>query len=193
MRFVREAVAGTLPDEVFARYLVIERDFVDVACRSLGAAILRAPSPLALRGHFRTLTTFLADQDRYFEDAMADSPPDGVAGPRARAQAAALGRRVLEVCDGGAYAEVVACMLPSECLYEAWCGEAARRPAPRSPRLEAWIAEHAGPPYTDTVAFLRGEVDGLAVDGETAGRLTAIVAEILELERAMHDAAYLTD
>lgn len=193
MRFVRDAVDGTLPDEVFARYLVIERDFVDVACRSLGAAVLRAPTGRALRGHFRTLSTFLGEQDDYFDEALPSGAADAPVGPRAWEQGSGLGRRVMEVCDTGTYAEVVACMLPSECLYAAWCAEAAARPVSRAPMLQQWIDDHARPPYTDTVAFLRGEVDGLDVDDDQLPHLARIVAEILELERAMHDAAYLTD
>lgn len=192
MRFVREAVAGTLPDDVFARYLVIEREFVEVACRSLGAAILRAPSGRALHGHFRTLATFLGDQHAYFDEAM---PADGAiaVGPAAQAQAARLGRRVVEICDTGSYARIVACMLPSECLYEAWCAEAAAHQVPRSPLLQTWITDHARPPYTDTVAFLCAEVDALDVPEDEIPALTAIVADILVRERAMHDAAYRTD
>lgn len=192
MRFVRDAIAGTLPDDVFARYLVVERQFVDTACRSLGAAILRAPSSAALSGFGRTLSSFLEEQGDYFAETMADTQGQVVA-PRAQAQADSLSRRVLEICDRGSYAEIICCMLPSECLYEVWCGEAAAVDATRPATLQQWITSHAEPPYTETVRFLKSEVDRLSVSEEEIARLAQLVAEILDLERSFHDAAYITD
>lgn len=193
MRFVEEATSGVLSDRVFARYLVLERQFVEVACRSLGAAILRAPSSRAIQGHARTLSSFLGEQTAYFEEATGRLRDEPCVGVRAQNQADDFSRRVLEICDAGSYAEIVSCMLPSECLYAAWCFDAASRDVQRPTLLNEWIHAHARPPYTDTVAFLRSEVDALGVDESDVRRLGRLVAEILELEVSFHEAAYVPD
>lgn len=189
MRFVEDATAGALPEPVLARYLVLEREFVDTACRSLGAAILRAPTSFAIHGFGRTLASFLIDQGEYFEQAQ-ETGMSAAVGPDARAQAEQLGRRVVEICERGTYAEVVCCMLPSERLYEAWCTAAAKTDAVRSPVLQEWIVSHSESPYSDTVGFLTNEVDRLSIDPAQLRHLSSIVKEILELERLFHDAAY---
>lgn len=192
MRFVREATDGTLDERTLARYLSIEAEFVTVACRALGSAILRAPDLAAISGHAATMASFINDQHAYFDEAD-DAGLVHAPGPNALAQAARLGERVLEICDRGSYAEIVCCMFPSEVLYEVWCARAAEVDVPRSAALQEWIVSHSRPPYTDTVSFLTGQVDALHLDDEDVERLGAMVGEILDLECAFHDAAYLED
>jgi thiaminase len=100
---------------------------------------------------------------------------------------------VLETCDRGSYAEIVCYMFPSELLYEVWCARAAEVDVPRSAALQEWIVSHSQPPYTDTVRFLTGQVDALDLDDADIERMAVLVGEILDLECAFHDAAYLED
>jgi thiaminase (transcriptional activator TenA) len=191
-RFIREATDGTLSADVLARYMLLEAEFVTVAARALGSAILRAPGLPAIRGHAATLASFIGDQHDFFDQVSAAG---GAAepGPNARRRAEKLGERVLEICETGSYAEIVACMYPSERLYALWCSRAAAVPAQRSEALQEWITSHAELPYIDTVDFLTHEVDSLVVSDDEIERLGALVSEILHLEMEFLEACYDLD
>lgn len=189
MRFITEVSDDSVADEVFARYLLLERNFVDVAARVLGGAIMRAPARAALEGHLGTLNALVDDQYGYF-DAMLGAA--GQVGVRALAQADGLARQALQVAAAGSYPQIVACMLPSEKLYDVWCARAAARPS-RRPAIAEWVRMHAEPPFTDRVAFLAGEVDALHVGQAQIAELGALVGQVLDLECRFHDAAYIED
>jgi thiaminase/transcriptional activator TenA len=192
MPFVDQVCEDSISDEVFARYLVLELQFVNVAARMLGAAVLRSPTPSALEGHRLTLTALVEDQYTYFGDALGQLGTGGsVVGPRAQAQADQLADRVLDVAEHGSYAELVACMLPSEQLYATWCARAVRTPS-RRPVIRQWVALHAEPPFTERVTFLVSQVDALSVDAAGVTQLGSLVSQILELEYRFHQAAFIT-
>ncbi len=193
MPFIADVIADSIADETFARYLVLERQFVDVAARMLGASILRSPTRAALEGHLLTLSALVDDQYDYFDEAIGQVGSEiATVGPRAQAQAQALADRVIEVAETGSYAAVVACMLPSEKLYEVWCTQATRNPSSRNV-IQRWVSMHAEPPFTTQVAFLTHEVDSLVVDSAQIMDLASLVTEVLDLEYQFHDAAYVTD
>jgi thiaminase/transcriptional activator TenA len=187
MPFIGRLMDGSLPLEVFDRYLWWEREFVEAAVRVLGAAILRAPSAAAVHGHARTLHTLVSDQFDYFANAPGLAPP----GPRSAALAQPLISEVIADAGTDSYAELVAGMLPSEILYACWCRHAVGRPS-RHPAIAAWVHLHTVPPFTDQVDFLVGEVDALPVAPADEPALVTLIERRLELEIDFHAAAFLT-
>ncbi|MFG7946974.1 TenA family protein [Streptomyces cacaoi] len=189
MRFVREVTDDTVDDDVFARYLLFEREFVDTAARLAGAAVREAPGPRALRGHSDSLHALVTDQYAYFTKALETT---GVpeTGPRAHEQASVLTEEALDVADTLGYPGIVTCMYAAESLYATWCATADRSPSAR-PQVADWVHLHTVAPFTTQVRFLEAEVDALEILPETETELTAVFGRFLAAEVRFHDAAYL--
>lgn len=71
-RLIGEITAGTVAPEVYARYLLIEEEFVHTAARVLGAAVWHAPGWPAAVGHARALHGLVTEQHDYFARARRD-------------------------------------------------------------------------------------------------------------------------
>lgn len=189
MRFVRDVTTDTLSDEVFARYLLFEREFVDTAARLAGAAVREAPTGQALAGHSRTLHSLVTEQYAYFTRALETFPVPDV-GPQAQEQAAALTEEVLDAADRLGYPGVVTCMYAAESLYETWCTAADRTPSARA-EVAAWVRLHTVAPFTTQVRFLEAETDALEILPATEEDLVTLFGRVLVAERRFHEAAYL--
>lgn len=189
MRFVREVTADSLSDEVFARYLLFEREFVDTAARLAGAAVREAPTAEALAGHARSLHALVTDQYAYFTRALETTGVPEV-GPRAQEQAATLTEEVLDAADRWGYPAIVTCVYAAESLYETWCAAANRTPSARA-EVADWVRLHTVEPFTAQVRFLEAETDALEILPETEADLVALFGRVLVAEQRFHDAAYL--
>lgn len=184
---------GTIDAATFARYRAREFQFVHAAVRMRAAAIVHAPSRRAIQGHYAALTSLLGEHAVRLEE---DTSVLGL-GVAARLDegngdaANQLVRRSVAIAVAGGYGDILCCLLASESLYEYWCGRA--QPGPNAlPELVRWITLHTSARFKEEVAFVRGEVDELRIDGDRRGHLIGVVAEILRLEREFHDAAYMS-
>lgn len=191
MRFVTEVAADTIADEVFARYLVFEREFVDTAARLCGAAVREAPSARALSGHSTALHNLVTEQYDYFTEALHGMGGAPQASTPAHEQAGTLTEVVLDSADAYGYPGIVTCMYAAESLYGQWCATAARTPSARAPIAE-WVELHIRAPFTEQVSFLREEIDALEILPETESELAGVFGKTLDAEVRFHEAAYLT-
>ena len=194
-RFTRELIQDSLPDAVYARYLVQDYAFLDTLARVLGYAVAQAPGmppKTRLAGFLAAVTS---EENDYFLRSFAAL---GVSEADWRAAAPnPVTRRFGEVMLGAAqegYAEALAVLLPAEWIYLGWASEAgARRPARFY--LAEWIELHAIPEFAAFVAWLRAEMDrvGPSLTPGRQARLSALFREIATLEVAFFDAAYEQD
>ena len=191
-RFTRALIDDSLPDAVYARYLIQDYAFLDTLARVLGTAVAQAPDmppKTRLAGFLAAVTS---EENDYFLRSFAAL---GVSEAEWRAAAPnPVTRRFGEVMLGAAragYAEALAVLLPAEWIYLSWArGAGARRPARFY--LSEWIEIHAIPEFDAFVAWLRAEVDrvGPALAPRRQAHLSALFREIAELEVAFFDAAY---
>ncbi|MFQ5775616.1 MAG: TenA family protein, partial [Kiloniellaceae bacterium] len=185
-RFTRELATDTLPDAVYARYLVQDYVFLDVLARLLGAAIAEAPDMPPKTRLARFLAAVTSDENDYFLrafDALGVSEQTWSA-----AEPGPVTRRFREVMLGAArrgYPEALAVLLPAEWIYLSWATAARGRPPARF-YLAEWIAIHALPAFADFVGWLREEMDrvGAGLPPERQEGLAALFREIAELEAA---------
>ena len=190
-RFFREIAADTVEESVFARYLGVEYAFVDTAAAALGYAVAKAPS-FAERRHLALgLHGLVTEQEQFFVRAFAamgvKPRPQGERDPLS----APLHDLFLTVARDEGYEEILACTLAAEWMYLTWCSAAAKAPSARRP-ISDWVALHAGGPFAESVAWLRGEIDrkGPRLPPARQSRLLALFEQALAAEIPFHDAAY---
>lgn len=190
-RFVRELHAGTVPDEVMARYLVQDHRFLDAFLQLIGAALATARTPAARLRFARFAGEVAGDENTYFLralDALGVSEEQRARIPNTAATDGFLDvfREAAETRDHPA---ILAVLLVTEWLYLDW---ASRAPSPRPESFvhAEWIALHDGPGFRDLVDFLRAELD--AAEIEDPERVRSFFARTVQLENEFFDAAYET-
>lgn len=189
--FVRQATDGSLPTIVLARYLRLEEAFVETSTRARGAAILIAPTAEAINGHYRSMSSLVADQRGYLRHAQQLLQEPAPISPEARQQASRLSDRMIDLASQGDYAKLLTAITTTEILYRHWCGSALKEQAERNPVLQQWVADHTRPPFTDDVDFLVSQMNATTLTDGGVVDAALIMAEILDLEDTFHDAAYL--
>ena len=191
-RFTRELAADTLPDAVYARYLVQDYVFIDTLARLLGQGVASAPEMAAMSRLAGFLAALTSAENDYFlrafkalgvaEATWSAAEPDPVIA------------RFGEVMRGAAregYAEILAVLLPAEWIYLSWA-RTHKDAAPERFYLAEWIALHTLPEFEAFVNWLRDEIDrhGPKLPPERQERLAGLFTEIAELEVAFFDKAY---
>jgi thiaminase/transcriptional activator TenA len=197
-RFTRELAADTLPDGVYARYLVQDYVFIDTLARLLGHAVARAPEMAAMSRLAGFLAGLTSEENDYFlrsfealgvaEATWSAAEPDPVI---ARFGEVMLGAAPSYAKPGGGYPEILAVLLPAEWIYLSWA-MAHKDAAPERFYLAEWIALHTLPEFEAFVNWLRDETDrhGPKLAPERQERLAVLFNEIAELEVAFFDGAY---
>ncbi|MBF4582812.1 TenA family protein [Curtobacterium sp. VKM Ac-2865] len=189
VRFIREAVDGTLDDDAFAAYLAIEERFVRTATRVTGYLVWASADWHESAAHARTVGALVGPQLDWFHRVRPrwQGDPDRIAEAVTRSEP--LAAHVLRlVADHGAPAAVTA-MFAAETLYAGWCARAAALPVERFSDLRDWIDLHAAASFTEGVRALAAAVDAIpeSVDDRT---LTAWFRDTLAAEDAFHDAVH---
>ncbi len=197
-RFTRELADDTLPDAVYARYLVQDYVFIDTLARLLGQGVASAPEMAAMSRLAGFLAAVTSAENDYFlrafkalgvaEATWSAAEPDPVI---ARFGEVMLGAAPRYSKPGGGYPEILAVLLPAEWIYLSWA-MADKDAAPERFYLAEWIALHTLPEFEAFVNWLREEIDrhGPTLAPERQERLAALFTEIAELEVAFFDAAY---
>ncbi|AJW41152.1 transcription activator [Rhodococcus sp. B7740] len=184
--FIVESIGGTLRDDHFRRYLVIEEAFVLTAVRILGLVVAESESLDDATDHVASLSNLVGEQREYFAGLREQFPYDGDTDELIESSsvlsdyALGLARR-----DGRAAALVA--MFAAETLYLSWCRAALDTSADREPALQEWIEMHTRPAFVAQVDALAREVDAMnAVDD---ARLDEWFAGMLAAENAFHNSA----
>lgn len=188
-RFNKELCAGTIADDVMARYLIQDHRFLDAFLTLLGAAIASADSFEARLRFGRFAGMISGDENTYFlrsfealgigEDRRAATPD---AAPTTGFQAI-MG----EGAATRSYAAALSVLTVAEWLYLEWASRAPK-PLPESFVHAEWIVLHDNPDFVAFVHFLRDELD--RVGPTEAERCHDVFRRAVALERAFFDAAY---
>lgn len=193
-RFTAELAAGTIDDELFARYLVQDLQFVEALVSVVGHAAGQAPSTDAAVEFAEFLTRIGTDETDYFErsfDALAvpqTARTDAESWPVTAQFEDLLGRAARE----GGYAETLSVLVPVEWVYLTWGEHAAAGDRPAEFYLDEWIDLHSGEGFEATVTFLREELDavGPSLSPRRQERVASQFERAVALEVAFFDAVY---
>jgi thiaminase/transcriptional activator TenA len=163
--FVRGIGDGTLPPEVFERWVrqdwLYLKGYVDVLRRAAEAA----PTPEAAARwralHRLTVDTELAlHRDFAARFGLSADELDGTAPYRATETYL----RFLGQAAEAAYAVLVATLLPCGVGYVAIARDLAAGPAPADARYADWIRTYDDPAFREAVAWMEDELDAHAAD-----------------------------
>lgn len=198
-RFVRELVADTMDDGVYARYLRLDYAFIEALTAAVGHAVAVAPGMPAKIRFAGFLGVLTSEENDYFLrsfEAFGQPPPsfdDPVSHPVVDGFADLMARQR----TAGTYLDILAVLVPVEWVYLAWASEAVAggAPAPERFYLAEWIDLHADDGFVDFVNWMRAELDreASAANDATRARAEAAFVEALELEAAFFAAAYDED
>lgn len=189
VRFIGEATAGTLADDAFALYLLVEEAFVLTASRAAGFLVSTHSTWAALMPQATTLWNLVTTQREYFA-ALRERWPAPPGAERVEQQAQALSGYVLDRMRLDGAPGVVTAMFAAETLYLRWCTPAAAAEADRAPDLQAWIDLHTSAAFGAQVAALAAEVDALDEGAVTDADLDRWFTGMLAAEDVFHDAVY---
>lgn len=198
-RFIRDLVADTIDDGVYARYLTLDYAFINDLTATVGHAVSVAPG-MPEKTRFAQFLGVLTDEENdyflrsfdafglpapTFDDPVEHSVLADFAGLMARQRVA------------GSYLDILAVLVPVEWVYLTWATDAVAsgRPLPERFYLAEWITLHADDGFRDFVEWMRSEFDREAshADADARTRAEAAFTEALRLEAAFFDAACEAD
>ena len=170
--FVRGIGDGSLPPDVFARWVRQDWLYLVEYARALALAAARADGLEAMRWYARTLELTLGTEmelHRRYAARFGIAPAELEAAPllpTTRAYADFL----LRTAALGDAAEVAAALLPCAWGYVELALEMkARGPSPE-PRYQEWIEQYASPEFQEAARWLAAELDRLAAGASPAAR-----------------------
>ncbi|GAA3075901.1 MULTISPECIES: TenA family protein [Actinomycetes] len=191
-RFVEELFAGTISDEVLARYLVQDYQFFDAFVAMLGACVATTDSRPARLRFAQQLGMLASDEDGYFQQAFAELsvPQQEVESPELARPTQEFVAQMWEVAQARDYADLLVVLVIAEWLYLDW-GELDRA-LPSEEKHLGWVRLHRGDDFRAWTQFLIDELNRVAPeqDDDAAARLAARWRRVVSIERAFFDAAY---
>lgn len=195
-RFVRELFAGTVVDEVMAKYLTQDYQFFESFLSMLGACVAHADE-LEPRLRFAKQLGFLeADEDSYFVRALAEVgvPAVDYADPVLTEPTAGFRDLMDSSVTSASYAQLLVVLIVAEWLYLDW-GERDESLPERDVHV-GWIELHRGTDFREWVQFLVDELERVYPAGEDTeaaearARLDGTWRAAVDLELAFFDEAY---
>jgi thiaminase/transcriptional activator TenA len=195
-RFVRELVADTIDDAVYARYLTLDYGFINDLTGAIGHAVAMAPG-MPEKTRFAQFLGVLTDEenDYFLRSFTAFGQPaptfdNPLQHPVLDDFAALMDRQRA----AGTYLDILAVLVPVEWVYLNWASDAVTRgdTMPERFYLAEWITLHAVPEFKDFVEWMRAEFDREAAAADAAARARAETAftDALTLEARFFAAAY---
>jgi thiaminase/transcriptional activator TenA len=188
-RFIQDATKGTLEDEHFALYLLIEERFVQTAARTLGLVISQSTTWDDICGHAASLYALTTEQRTYFSALRGRWPVSRDPAP-VLDRADVLSEFVDNLSRTHGRAGAVTAMFAAETLYLSWCRQAKRLTVKRSPDLQDWIDLHVAPPFAAQVEYLGRQVSAITEGTATDEQLGTWFCGMLRAEVDFHDAVY---
>ncbi|YCN57573.1 TenA family protein [Rhodococcus erythropolis] len=158
--FIEDTIGGTLSDEGFRRYLVIEEAFVLTAVKVLGLVVAESPTLDDAFDHVTSMSNLVGEQREYFAQLRSRFPYAGDAAALVE-ESAVLSTHALTLAGEEGRAAALVGMYAAETLYLSWCREAAAVNVEREPALQDWVDMHVAPPFVSQVAVLACEVDAM--------------------------------
>ncbi|WP_122090123.1 TenA family protein [Halalkalicoccus subterraneus] len=193
-RFVEELGAGTLSEQVFARYLVQDYAFVETLVSLVGYGVGQAPDMESKARLTAFLSAIIGDEDDYFRRSFEalGVPESAWSDPRMNPTTAGFRDLLLRAAHEGGYAETLAVLVPVEWAYLEWAS--AIEESPEAFYLAEWIELHTIPEFEATVEWLRSELDehGSACSARRQARLDALFSRAMAFEVGFFDTALET-
>jgi len=191
-RFTDQVRAGTVDDDVFARYLVQDYAFLSTLVGTFGHALGAAPTMAEKSRLADFLGTLTDEENDYFQRSFeALSVPEPVwTDPELTPTTRAFEDLLVRVGQEG-YAEALAVLVPAEWVYLAWAKPAPDE-RPEQFYLDEWITLHAVEEFASFVGWLRAELDreGAAASERRQAHLAALFERAVDLEVAFFESAY---
>ncbi|WP_218220542.1 TenA family protein [Nesterenkonia sp. Act20] len=191
-RFVEELFAGTVSDEVLARYLVQDYQFFDAFVAMLGACVATTDSKPARLRFAAQLGMLAADEDGYFQQTFAELevPDSEVTSPQLTTPTQEFVAQMWEVARSRDYADLLVVLVIAEWLYLDW-GER-DKPLPEAQKHREWVELHRGDEFRAWTQFLIDELNRVAppLDSDDGAQLSERWNRVVGIERAFFDAAY---
>ncbi len=196
-RFVQELADGTIPDEVFGRYLVQDRAFVETLIGLLGHTISDAPTLEQKRRIHQFLSMIANDEmDAYFEETfdLLGIPESEHTEPELHPVTEGLMDIVERGAREGDYEETLAVLFPTGWFYLAW-GERIADADPGEEYLREWIDVHTAEELQSFVAWQHEELNRLGPDllPRRQRRVGRNFRRTMVYEKAFFDIAYDPD
>lgn len=195
-RFVRELVADTMDDRVYARYLRLDYAFIDALTASVGHAVAVAPGMPAKTRFAGFLSVLTSEENDYFLRSFGafSEPLPTFDNPVSHPVVDGFGALLARQRAAGSYLDILSVLVPVEWVYLEWASNAAKSGAPLPGRfyLSEWITLHADAGFAEFVNWMRAELDNAAAKATDAerSRAEATFVEALELEAAFFAASY---
>ncbi|MBE1514325.1 TenA family protein [Nesterenkonia halotolerans] len=191
-RFVDQLFAGTVSDQVLARYLVQDYQFFDAFIAMLGACVATTDSKPARLRFAAQLGMLAADEDGYFRQTFTELgvPDSEVTSPESATPTTDFVTQMWEVAQSRDYADLLVVLVIAEWLYLDW-GER-DLPLPEAPKHRGWIELHRGDEFRAWTQFLIDELNRVAppLESDDGARLSERWKRVVGIERAFFDAAY---
>ncbi|MEP4380220.1 MAG: TenA family protein [Alphaproteobacteria bacterium] len=198
-RFVRELVADTIDDTVYARYLTLDYGFINDLTSSVGHAVATAPG-MPEKTRFAQFLGVLTDEENdYFLRSFAafGQPAPTFDNPLQHPVLDDFASLMERQRKAGTYLDILAVLVPVEWVYLTWATAASDAVArggvmPERFYLAEWITLHALPAFRDFVEWMRSEFDREAAQADAASRARAEAAfrDALVLEARFFEAAF---
>lgn len=198
-RFVRELVADTIDDGIYARYLTLDYGFINDLTGAVGHAVAVAPG-MPEKTRFAQFLGVLTDEENdYFLRSFAafGQPAPTFDNPLQHPVLDDFAALMDRQRTAGSYLDILAVLVPVEWVYLSWASaasDAVARGASMPARfyLSEWITLHALPAFREFVEWMRAELDreAAAADAVGRGRAEAAFVEALRLEARFFDAAF---
>ncbi|TLP75546.1 TenA family protein [Nesterenkonia sphaerica] len=191
-RFVEELFAGTVDDDVLARYLIQDYQFFDAFLAMLGAAVATSDSAQARLRFSQQLGMLAADEDGYFTQTFRtlEVPAAQTVSPELTRPTFEFVEHMRQVTNSRNYADILVVLVIAEWLYLDW-GER-DLPLPAEPKHRGWIELHRGAAFREWTQFLIDELDRVApaLESQDGRALAARWHDVVRIERDFFDAAY---
>ncbi|MBT4907567.1 MAG: TenA family protein [Rhodospirillaceae bacterium] len=198
-RFVRELVADTIDDKVYARYLTLDYGFINDLTGAVGHAVAMAPG-MPEKTRFSQFLGVLTDEENdYFLRSFAafGQPAPTFDNPLQHPVLDDFGALMARQRIPGTYLDILAVLVPVEWVYLTWASAASDAVArgaamPERFYLAEWITLHALPAFRDFVEWMRAEFDREAAEADAASRTRAEAAfkDALKLEARFFEATF---
>ena len=197
-RFVRELVADTIDDGVYARYLTLDYGFINDLTSAVGHAVAMAPGMPEKTRFARFLGVLTDEENDYFLRSFAafGQPAPTFDNPLAHRVLDDFAALLSRQRAAGTYLDILAVLVPVEWVYLTWASAASDAvddggAMPERFYLAEWITLHALPAFRDFVEWMRAEFDREAAAADAASRARAETAfvDALKLEAQFFTAA----
>lgn len=193
-RFVDELADGTIEDDVYGRYLVQDRAFVETLIGLVGKAVHDAPTLAQKRRIHQFLSMLVDDEmDEYFEQTFEKLgvPESEWVDPELHPVTAGLMDIVERGALEGDYEETLAVLFPTGWFYLEW-GLRVEDASPGAEYLRRWIDVHTSDELKSFVDWQHAELNraGPELTSRRQRRVGRHFRRAMRFEKAFFDIPY---